>query len=103
MDETTPRTPGRLRAGPPTGPRSAGLAVVLPPPAATVVDLDARRARAGVVDVTATGRGPRSARPQDALVQLVPALAGPAGTAEDEAGLSIQDRVRLRALESTRR
>ncbi|MEH3075343.1 MAG: hypothetical protein PGN11_01460 [Quadrisphaera sp.] len=100
-DDVTP-APSRLRSGPPTGPRSAGLAVVLPPPAAAVVDLDARRARTGpVVDLTSAGRGPRSARPQDALVELRPAPL--VLTAVDESTLSIQDRVRLRALEADHR
>lgn len=99
-DETTPSAT-RLRGGAPTGPRSAGLAVVLPPPAATVVDLDARRARSAVVDLSAVERGPRSARPQDALVD---AASGPALAlaGADESTLSIQDRIRLRALEVTR-
>ncbi|TNM68042.1 hypothetical protein FHN55_08455 [Streptomyces sp. NP160] len=99
-DDVTP-PPTRLRGGPPAGPRSAGLAVVLPPPAAAVVDLDARRARSAVVDLATAERGPRSARPEDALVAAVPAA--PVVRARlDESALSIQDRVRLRALEAAR-
>jgi hypothetical protein len=102
-DDATP-APRQLRSGPPAGPRSAGLAVVLPPPAAAVVDLDARRARSAApapVDVRTEGRGPRSARPQDALVDV--RRGTDLAPAHDESAMSIQDRVRLRALESTRR
>ncbi|MGQ7295229.1 hypothetical protein [Quadrisphaera sp. KR29] len=95
-DGTTPRLRGLL----PAGPRSAGLAVVLPPPAAPVVDLGARRARAAVVDLAAAERGGSATAPAPA-VAAVAAARGPA-QGVDESSLSIQDRVRLRALEASR-
>jgi len=81
--QTTPGT-ADLPAGPPPGPRSAGLPPTAPllrraPRVRRVVDLEAR----SVVDLTV---GPTPGAP----LAVVP----------DESGLSIQDRVRLRAQEA---
>ncbi|PWJ53323.1 hypothetical protein SAMN06264364_11382 [Quadrisphaera granulorum] len=85
--------------------------MVLPPPAASVVDLGARRARSAtldvvinadngldIVDVTAVGRRP-PAGPHSVVGPVAPMLMA----APEESTLSIQDRVRLRALEAAAR
>jgi len=85
--QTTSSTADRP-AGPPPGPRSAGL-----PPTAPLLQRAPRRRPAPlvrqVVDLEA-----------GSLLEL---LEGPVDRAVDESVLSIQDRVRLRAQEAARR